>query len=177
MVILNADDGTIMATLPIGKGVDAAVFDPSTMEAFQRQSRFDADGGEGIDPATFEVEQNVQTNRRRTCALDSKLDRILPGDGGVSRPRQLSRPRKVVAAKAPADSRMFTILVVGRIKKVGPRVGKEEPGGRRVVLLRLSIRSSGHGLRREVQPEHSAIHVIHVHQLARRFQTCPAPAR
>jgi hypothetical protein len=33
-VILNADDGTILSALPIGQGVDAAEFNPSTMEAF-----------------------------------------------------------------------------------------------------------------------------------------------
>lgn len=37
MVMLNADDGKIITTLPIGKGVDGAVFNPSTMEAFSSQ--------------------------------------------------------------------------------------------------------------------------------------------
>jgi len=34
MVILNAGDGKILETLPIGGGTDGAVFNPSTMEAF-----------------------------------------------------------------------------------------------------------------------------------------------
>ena len=37
MVILNADNGKILATLPIGKGVDGAVFNPNAMEAFSSQ--------------------------------------------------------------------------------------------------------------------------------------------
>ena len=36
-VILNADDGKIITTLPIGNGVDAGEFNPSTMEAFSSQ--------------------------------------------------------------------------------------------------------------------------------------------
>ena len=34
MVILNADDGNIITTLPIGIATDGAVFNPTTMEAF-----------------------------------------------------------------------------------------------------------------------------------------------
>jgi DNA-binding beta-propeller fold protein YncE len=34
MVILNADDGKIIATLPLAGGSDGAVFNPATMEAF-----------------------------------------------------------------------------------------------------------------------------------------------
>jgi DNA-binding beta-propeller fold protein YncE len=34
MVVLNADTGAIKATLPIGKGTDAAAFDPAAHEAF-----------------------------------------------------------------------------------------------------------------------------------------------
>jgi DNA-binding beta-propeller fold protein YncE len=34
MVILNADDGKIITTLPIGMGTDGASFNPNTMEAF-----------------------------------------------------------------------------------------------------------------------------------------------
>src|ERR1019366_10178373 len=38
MVILNADDGNIITTLPIGTGSDGAVFNPKTMEAFSAQT-------------------------------------------------------------------------------------------------------------------------------------------
>src|SRR5437588_1583063 len=36
-VILNADDGKIITSLPIGNGVDGAGFNPATMEAFSSQ--------------------------------------------------------------------------------------------------------------------------------------------
>ena len=44
VVILNADDGKILTTLPIGSGVDGAVFNPNTMEAFSSQPRWHLDG-------------------------------------------------------------------------------------------------------------------------------------
>jgi DNA-binding beta-propeller fold protein YncE len=78
MVILNADDGNIIATLPIGTGTDGAVFNPSTMEAFSSH----ADGTLTVvkenSPTSFEVEQTVQTMpTAKTLSLDSKTNRIL----------------------------------------------------------------------------------------------------
>jgi DNA-binding beta-propeller fold protein YncE len=77
-VILNADDGKIISTLPIGKGVDGGGFNPNTMEAFSSQG----DGTLTIikenSPTSFEVAQTVQTKpRAKTCTLDTKNDRII----------------------------------------------------------------------------------------------------
>jgi len=77
-VILNADDGKIISTLPIGKGVDGGGFNPNTMEAFSSQG----DGTLTIikenTPTSFEVAQTVQTKpRAKTCTLDTKNDRII----------------------------------------------------------------------------------------------------
>jgi DNA-binding beta-propeller fold protein YncE len=76
-VILNADDGKILTTLPIGPGVDAGGFNPNTMEAFSSQG----DGTLSIikekSPTNFEVEQTVKTMRgAKTCTLDSKTNSI-----------------------------------------------------------------------------------------------------
>jgi hypothetical protein len=67
-----------MTTLPIGKGTDGGGFNPNTMEAFSSQR----DGTLTIikehDPASFEVEQTVQTKPGgKTCSLDSKNNRIV----------------------------------------------------------------------------------------------------
>src|SRR5882724_8413683 len=63
-VILSADDGKILATLPIGKGTDSGGFNPKTMEAFTSQG----DGTLTIikenGPASFQVEQTVKTKPR-----------------------------------------------------------------------------------------------------------------
>jgi DNA-binding beta-propeller fold protein YncE len=77
MVVLNADDGKILATLPIGMGTDGAVFNPATMEAFSSQ----ADGTLTIvkenSPSNFVVEQNLQTRvSGKTLTLDTKTNRI-----------------------------------------------------------------------------------------------------
>jgi len=77
-VILSAEDGKILATLPIGKGTDSGGFNPSTMEAFSSQG----DGTLTIikenSPNSFEVEQTVQTkSRAKTCTLDAKNNRIV----------------------------------------------------------------------------------------------------
>jgi DNA-binding beta-propeller fold protein YncE len=77
-VVLNADDGKILATLPIGSGTDGGGFNPNTMEAFSSQR----DGTLTIikenSPTSFEVEQTVQTKAGcKTCSLDAKNNRIV----------------------------------------------------------------------------------------------------
>ncbi len=77
-VMLNADDGKIIATLPIGSGTDGGGFNPNTMEAFSSQR----DGTLTIikenSPTSFEVEQTVQTKQgAKTCTLDTKNNRIV----------------------------------------------------------------------------------------------------
>jgi hypothetical protein len=77
MVILNADDGNVITTLPIGVFTDGAVFNPKTMEAFSAQR----DGTLTIikenSPTSFEVEQNVPTMpNAKTLTLDSKTNRV-----------------------------------------------------------------------------------------------------
>ncbi len=73
MTIVDADNGKIVATVPIGEGVDAAAYDPETGLAF-------ASCGEGVltvvkqeSPGKYSVVENVATQRgARTMALDPK---------------------------------------------------------------------------------------------------------
>lgn len=77
MVVVNADSGKIITSLPIGGGVDAAAFDPETGLAF-------ASCGEGVltvvqeqSPNRFTVVENVRTERgARTLALDPKTHHV-----------------------------------------------------------------------------------------------------
>jgi DNA-binding beta-propeller fold protein YncE len=109
MVILNAEDGKILTTLPIGKGVDGAGFNPHTMEAFSSQ------GGDGTltvikenSPASFEVEQTVQTKPgARTMTVDTKTNRIFSITGEFTAPAPGQRRGQMVP-----DS--FSIIVVGK---------------------------------------------------------------
>jgi hypothetical protein len=78
MVMLSARDGKILETLPIGAGVDSAIFNPATMETYSAQ----VDGTLTIikekSPTTFEVEQTVQTKpSAKQLVWDSKTGRIL----------------------------------------------------------------------------------------------------
>jgi len=77
-VVLDAEKGTILATLPLGEGTDGGGFNPNTMEAFSSQR----DGTLTIikekSPTNFEVEQTVQTKPGcKTSSLDSKNNRIV----------------------------------------------------------------------------------------------------
>jgi DNA-binding beta-propeller fold protein YncE len=115
MVILNADDGKIVTTLPIGMGTDGALFNPNTMEAFSSQG---ADGTLTVvkenSPTSFVVEQTLPTmNGARTSALDTKTNHILLIAAEFGPPTPPAQPggRAGRGAIVP-DS--FSILVVGK---------------------------------------------------------------
>jgi DNA-binding beta-propeller fold protein YncE len=98
-VILNADDGKILDTLPIGSGTDGGGFNPATMEAFSSQR----DGTLTIikenSPTSFEVEQNVQTKQgAKTCTLDTKNNQIVL----ITTERPATPPPAADATAAPA---------------------------------------------------------------------------
>ncbi len=61
MVILDADNGNIVTTLPTGAGTDSATFDPDTMEAFSSNGDGTLTVVKENSPSNFEVEQNVPT--------------------------------------------------------------------------------------------------------------------
>lgn len=77
-VVVNADDGKVLATLPIGNGSDNGGFNPSTMEAFSSQRDGTLTIIKEISPTSFAVEQNVQTKAGcKTCTLDTKNNIIV----------------------------------------------------------------------------------------------------
>jgi len=78
MVMLSATDGKILDTLPIGQGTDGAGFNPDTMEAFSSQGDGTLTVIKENGPASFVVEQNVQTMpRAKTMTIDTKTGHIL----------------------------------------------------------------------------------------------------
>lgn len=114
MVVLGADDGKILATLPIGKGTDGALFNPGTREAFS------SNGAAGtlsvireVSPTEFVLEPAVPTmTGARTSTLDAKTGRIIligaefgPAPAAAT-PGHHSRPPMIPGS--------FSILVVGR---------------------------------------------------------------
>jgi DNA-binding beta-propeller fold protein YncE len=115
MVILNADDGRIITTLPIGMGTDGATFNPNTMEAFSSQG---IDGTLSIikeNSATdFVLEQTLPTmNGARTSALDIKTNHIIRIAAEFGPPIPPAQPSgRSGRGQIIPDS--FSILVVGK---------------------------------------------------------------
>ncbi|MDQ6676765.1 MAG: YncE family protein [Acidobacteriota bacterium] len=109
-VIMNALDGKIITTLPIGSGVDGGGFNPKTMEAFSSQGDGTLTVIKEKSPATFEVEQTVKTMpSAKTMTIDTRTNHILligaefgpaPADGKSRR--------------GPLVPDSFTILEVGK---------------------------------------------------------------
>ena len=113
MVMMDDANGKVVATVPIGAGVDANAFDPATGLAFA------SNGGDGNvtiahedSPDTLAVVQTLQTQRgSRTMTLDPKTHRIYlsaasfeaAAPQAAGEPRQ--RPRMIPGS--------FKVLVYG----------------------------------------------------------------
>ena len=112
MAVLDAETGRAVASLPIGDGVDAAAWDPSTSLAF-------ASNGEGTltvvkqdGPDAYHVVENAATQKSaRTMALDEKTHRVFLAAAEFGAPPAATpeQPRP----RAPMVPNSFTILVLG----------------------------------------------------------------
>jgi hypothetical protein len=126
MVILNADDGKILTSLPLAGGSDGAVFNPATMEAFSSHGNGTLTVVKESSPTTFAVEQNLQTmTGAKTLTLDSKTNHILtmaaeygPPPPAPATPPPAGAPQPGRGGRGPARGPMladsFSILVVGK---------------------------------------------------------------
>lgn len=116
LVIMNADTGAVLGSIPIGLGNDGVVFNPATREVFASQG----DGTLAVvkenSATSFALEQTLPTQSgAKTLALDSKTGHVfliaadydpVPGDAAP-----LSNGR---IARGPMLPDSFTILEVGR---------------------------------------------------------------
>ncbi len=76
-LVLDAASGKVLATLPTGSGVDAAEFNPQTMESFSSAGDGKLTVIKETSPTSFVVEQNVATKSGAKCStLDSKTGQI-----------------------------------------------------------------------------------------------------
>lgn len=111
MVMMNADDGKILGTEPIGQGVDATRFDPGTDYAFSSNG-FSSDLTviQEDSPTKFHVVENVPTEMgARTMALDPQTHEIFLATANLERiqnPAPHTRPFRLVPGT-------FRILVLG----------------------------------------------------------------
>ena len=114
MVILSAKDGKILANLPLAGGSDGAVFNPSTMEAFSTHGNGTMTVVKENGPASFEVEQNLQTmNGARTVTFDRKTGHLftMSQERGPAPPPPPGGGRGGQGTAVPGS---FTILMVGK---------------------------------------------------------------
>jgi DNA-binding beta-propeller fold protein YncE len=113
-VIMNAQQGKIITTLPIGSGVDGAGFNAETMEAFSSQGDGTLTVIKEDNPKRFSVEQNVKTMpSAKTMTIDSKTNRVLliGAEFGPAPPSETPSGRPRRGALVPGS---FTIIEVGR---------------------------------------------------------------
>lgn len=114
MVMVSADDGRIIATLPIGSGVDGALFNPETREAFSSQGDGTLTIVKENSPSSFLVEQTLKTmTRAKTLTLDSKTNHIvlIAAEYG---PPPAPPPAGGRGGRGQMVPDSFSILVVGR---------------------------------------------------------------
>jgi DNA-binding beta-propeller fold protein YncE len=77
-VVLSADDGKIITTLPLAGRTDGGGFNPNTMEAFSSHGNGTLTIIQENSPTSFEVEPTVQTKQGgKTCSFDTKLNHII----------------------------------------------------------------------------------------------------
>jgi DNA-binding beta-propeller fold protein YncE len=77
-VILSADDGKILTTLPLAGGSDGGTFNPDTMEAFSSHGNGTLSIIKETSPTSFEVEQTLQPKSgAKCCTLDTKTGHII----------------------------------------------------------------------------------------------------
>jgi outer membrane protein assembly factor BamB len=113
MPVVNADNGKILATLPIGGGVDATAFDADSGLAF-------ASCGDGVltvvredSPDKFSVAESVKTQRgARTMALDQKTQRVYTVTAQFGPPPAPTADQPHPRPAILPDS--FVVLVLGK---------------------------------------------------------------
>lgn len=114
MVILDARDGHIITSLPIGTGVDGAGFNAKTGEAFSSQGDGTLTVIKGTSPTNFTVEQTVQTmSSVRTMTIDTKTNRVFV-IGAEFGPPPSPPPAGGRAGRGQMVPDSFTILAVGK---------------------------------------------------------------
>jgi YVTN family beta-propeller protein len=113
MVVVNADNGKVITTLPIGNGPDGAAFDPETGFVFSSNGDGTMTVVHEDTPDKFSVVENVPTPKRaRTMTLDLKTHKVytVTAEFGQAPAATAAQPRP----RPPMVPGTFTLLVVSR---------------------------------------------------------------
>jgi hypothetical protein len=116
VVIVNADNGNIITTLPTGVGVDTVVFNPATMEAISAENGGSMTFIKENSPTNFAIEQTLQTiPGAKTIALDPKTNRLFTMTAEFEPPAPNAPPGPAGRpARGPMVAGSFSILMVGK---------------------------------------------------------------
>jgi YVTN family beta-propeller protein len=108
MAVINADDGKVVATVPIGEGVDANAFDPETNFAFASTGDGNLTVAREEAPDKYTVVASVPTKKSaRTMGLDLKTHNVFLPAAEFDPPAPGERRGKMKPGS-------FVVLVVGR---------------------------------------------------------------
>jgi YVTN family beta-propeller protein len=112
MVIVDSQNGKVVATVPIGDGVDGVMFDPGTKRAYSSNGEGTVTVIEEVNNNSFKVVETIPTQRgARTIGINKKTHRIyLPTAEFGAIPaatEQNPRPRPAIIPGT------FTILEIG----------------------------------------------------------------
>jgi hypothetical protein len=118
VIIVNAENGNIITTLPTGVGVDTVCFNPKTMEAISAENGGTMTFIKENSPTSFSVEQTLQTMPvAKTVAFDSKTGHLFtmsaeyePAAPGAP-PGPAGRP-----ARGPMVPGSFSVFEIGKLK-------------------------------------------------------------
>jgi DNA-binding beta-propeller fold protein YncE len=116
VVILNADNGNILATFPTGEGVDTVAFNPATMEAISAEAAGSMTFIKENSPTSFAVEQTLQTMPgAKTLTLDTKTNHLLTMTAEYeAAPANAPAGPGGRAARGPMVPGSFSILMIGK---------------------------------------------------------------
>ena len=114
MVVMDADKGTVIATVDIGRGSDGCGFDPAKGLAYS------ANGGDGTvtvigepEPGRFKVVATIPTQASaRTMALDPKTHRLYLSAASAAPPAAGTQPQAKGGRRGYVPG-SFVVLVVG----------------------------------------------------------------
>ena len=114
MVMMSADDGKILGTVPLAGGSDGAVFNPKTMEAFSSAANATLTIIKESSPTSFAVEQILQTMpMAKTLTFDSKTEHVVL-IGAEQTPPPNPPPAGGRGGRGQMVPGSFSIVVVGK---------------------------------------------------------------
>ncbi len=116
VVVVDAENGAIITTLPTGTGVDTVAFNPKTMEAISAENGGTMTFIKEKNSTTFEVEQTLETMKgAKTLALDTKTNHLFTMAAEYGPPAPDAPPGPAGRpARGPMVPGSFSILMIGK---------------------------------------------------------------